>query len=91
MKTKHVILGCVSFVALSACTDKKETTIHESTTIEKDTIVIQEQQKPGEPIIIEKTSENTDNGTSLNIDKDGVEFSTKSGDNSTEIELKDKK
>lgn len=24
MKTKHVMLGCVSFVALSACTDKKK-------------------------------------------------------------------
>ena len=86
MKTKHLILACISFTAFAACTEKKETTIHENTTVEKDTVVVHE-EKTSDPVIIEKDGD----GTTINVDKDGVEFSTKSGDNSNEIELKDKK
>lgn len=52
-----------------------------------------------EPQIIEKTTiiekevdvsaPDKENGTSINIDKDGVEFSTKKGEKKTEIKIND--
>ena len=38
---------------------------------------------------VEKPKPQEDDGTSLNIDGDGVEFSTKKGDNKTEISVED--
>ncbi|MFC4816669.1 hypothetical protein [Flavobacterium sp. GCM10023249] len=87
MKAIHLLLTSTAFLGVLACTEKKET-IHETTTIEKDTIIVQEQndQDP-----VENNTEKTEDGTSVSINKDGVEFSTKSGENSTEVELKNKK
>tara|TARA_R110002049_G_scaffold3795_5_gene27617 strand:- start:92482 stop:92700 length:219 start_codon:yes stop_codon:yes gene_type:complete len=58
------------------------------------TIVGCREEKPKtETVIIEKQVENPkadeSDGTSLNVDKDGVEFSTKNGDKKTEINIKD--
>ena len=48
-------------------------------------------EQKSEKVIIEKQVEQPKaeepDGTSLSIDKDGVEFSTKDGDNKTEIDI----
>ena len=52
-----------------------------------------EEKAKTETVIIEKPVEQPKtedkDGTSISVDGDGVEFSTKSGDNETEITIKD--
>ncbi|WP_100615142.1 hypothetical protein [Confluentibacter citreus] len=52
-----------------------------------------EEKAKTETVIIEKPIEQPKaeekDGTSISVDGDGVEFSTKSGDNKTEVSIKD--
>jgi hypothetical protein len=77
MKKVTVIIATLVILASASCKEQKE----EPTVIEKT-----------ETIIIEKDSEpKKEDGTSLNISSDGIEFSTKKGENKTEVEIKDNK
>jgi hypothetical protein len=48
---------------------------------EKETIIIEKQ--------VEKPKAEESDGTSLSVDKNGVEFSTKNGDKKTEVKIND--
>ena len=48
---------------------------------EKETVIIEKQ--------VEKPKTEESDGTSLSIDKNGVEFSSKSGDKKTEVKIND--
>lgn len=69
MKQVTVIIASLVILASVSCKEQKE----EPIVIEKtETIVIEKETPPKE-----------ENGTSLSIDNDGVEFSTKDGDKKT--------
>ena len=77
MKKVTVIIASLVILASLSCKEQKE----EPTVVEKtETIVIEKEAEPAE-----------NDGTSISIDKDGVEFSTKDGNNKTEVEIKDEK
>ena len=77
MKTVTVIIASLVILASISCKEQKE----EPIVIEKtETIVIEKETPPKE-----------ENGTSLSIDNDGVEFSTKDGDKKTEVEIETEK
>ncbi|CAM4096656.1 MULTISPECIES: hypothetical protein [Flavobacterium] len=77
MKKVTVIIATLVILASASCKEQKE----EPTVIEKT-----------ETVIIEKDLEpKKEDGTSLNISSDGIEFSTKKGENETEVEIKDNK
>ena len=65
----------VVFFSITSCREKTETK----------TIVIEKEKEVEKP----KAKEKEDDGTSLSIDGEGVEFSTKKGDNKTEISVED--
>lgn len=88
MKTRNLLLTGITFIALQSCSEKKET---ENVTIQNDTVVVKEYHEVQKEPIIEKTDSSRDDGTSISVDKNGVEISTKNGNNSTDIELKDNK
>lgn len=77
MKKVTLILASLAIFATVSCKDKEEATV-----VEKETIVI-EKEVDSAPV-----EEETD-GTSINVNKDGVEFSSKDGDKKTEVEVKD--
>jgi hypothetical protein len=79
MKKVTLIFTTISIMLFVSCNDKKEAT--------KETVII-EKEAPAAP---EKGKEENKNGTSLSISNDGVEFSTKEGDNKIEVEIDDKK
>jgi carbon starvation protein CstA len=72
MKKVTLILASISIMIIAACNDKKEIT-------EKTVIIEKEATTPAE--------DEENDGTSLSISNDGVEFSTKNGDNKTEVEI----
>lgn len=77
MKKVTMIIATLVIVASVSCKEQKE----EPTVIEKtETVIIKKEAEPAE-----------NEGTSISIDKDGVEFSTKEGKNKTEVEIKDDK
>ncbi|WP_445458501.1 hypothetical protein [Flavobacterium sp. HNIBRBA15423] len=77
MKQVTVIIASLVILASVSCKEQKE----EPIVIEKtETIVIEKETPPKE-----------ENGTSLSIDNDGVEFSTKDGDKKTEVEIETEK
>ncbi len=76
MKKVTVILASLAIFATISCKDNQE----EATVVEKETVIIEQEPAPA-------TEQN--DGTSISIDKDGVEFSTKDGDKKTEVEVKD--
>lgn len=76
MKKVTVIIASLVILASLSCKEQKE----EPIVVEKtETIVIEKEVKP------------ENDGTSISVDKDGVEFSSKDGNNKTEIEIKDEK
>lgn len=70
------MLAVFTITAFVACKENKD----EPQVIENTTVIEKEVAAP---------VEEDPNGTSVSIDKNGVEFSTKSGDNKTEIKIKD--
>lgn len=76
MKKLTFILACFTFMFFTSCKEETEKTTEKTVVVEKNTDT---QAQP---------EEETD-GTSLSIDKDGVEFSTKDGEKKTEVEIKD--
>lgn len=77
MKQITVIIASLVILASVSCKEQKE----EPIVIEKtETIVIEKETPPKE-----------ENGTSLSIDNDGVEFSTKDGDKKTEVKIETEK
>ena len=74
MKKVTLILASVAMMLFASCKEESEKTTEKTVVIEKNET---EAAPAGE----------TD-GTSLSIDKDGVDFSTKDGTNKTEIEVK---
>ncbi|MGE5944215.1 MAG: hypothetical protein ACM31G_07745, partial [Flavobacteriales bacterium] len=68
----------VMFFAFTSCREEKGKT--ETVIIEKPVEKSQPEEKP-------KTEES--DGTSLSVDGEGVEFSTKNGDNETDISIKE--
>lgn len=72
MKKVTLILAGFTLLAFASCKEQKE---------EPDTVVI-EKEVPA-PAATEEEAD----GTSLSIGSDGVEFSTKDGDNKTEIDI----
>ena len=77
MKKVTMIIASLVILASLSCKEQKE----EPTVVEKtETVVIEKEAQPEE-----------NDGTSISINKDGVEFSTKDGENKSEVEIKDKK
>ncbi len=76
MKKVTVIIASLVILASLSCKEQKE----EPIVFEKT-----------ETIVIEKEVEPENDGTSISVDKDGVEFSSKDGNNKTEVEIKDEK
>ena len=76
MKKVTVVIASLVILASLSCKEQKE----EPTVIEKT-----------ETIVVEKEVQPENDGTSISVDKDGVEFSTKDGNNKTEVEIKDDK
>jgi hypothetical protein len=77
MKTVTVIIASLVILASLSCKEQKE----EPIVVEKtETIVIEKDTQPKD-----------EDGTSLSIDKDGVEFSTKDGNKKTEVEIETEK
>jgi hypothetical protein len=74
MKKVTLILGMLAAVAIVSCKEKEETPAPETTTTETTTIVTPAPEK------------NTD-GTSISVDKNGVEYSSKNGSNSTTVKV----
>jgi len=78
MKILKIMLISLSASAFLACKENKV----EPQIIEKTTIIEKEKE-------VEVPAPEKENGTSINIDKDGVEFSTKKGEKKTEIKIND--
>lgn len=77
MKKVTLIFATISIMLFASCNDKKE--------VAKETVII-EKEAVAAPV-----EEEENDGTSLSISNDGVEFSTKEGDNKVEVEIDDKK
>ena len=77
---KNVILATVFTALFLMSCGKKEETTSETVIIEKE--VPAETPAPAEPV--------EQDGTSLEIGKDGVKINTKNGDNKTTIDVSDK-
>lgn len=76
MKKVTLILASLAIFATVSCKDKEETVV------EKETVVVEKE-------VDSPPAEEETDGTSISVNKDGVEFSTKDGDNKTEVEVKD--
>jgi uncharacterized protein YcfL len=76
MKKATLLLASFAIFATVSCKESQG----ETTVVEKETVVIEAEATP--------EAEQND-GTSLSVNSDGVEFSTKDGDNKTEVEVKD--
>ena len=76
MKKVTLILASLAIFATVSCKDNQE----KATVVEKETVVIEKEAAP----VVEEND-----GTSISVNKDGVEFSTKDGDKKTEVEVKD--
>ena len=83
MKKVTFILASVAMVFFASCKEETEKTTEKTIVVEKPAEVEVEEVAP--PV---KVEEETD-GTSVNVNKDGVEFSTKDSKKKTEIEVKD--
>ena len=68
-----VMFISVIFFSVTSCRDEEKTK----------TVVIEKEVEKA------KVKEKESDGTSINVDGDGVEFSTKKGDNKTEVNIKD--
>jgi hypothetical protein len=88
MKKGFFLLSFIFFIALQSCSDKKETITKESVIIRNDTVLIQENNTTQKAPLMEKTDSIAEDGTAISVDKNGVEISTKSGNNNVEIEIK---
>jgi uncharacterized protein YcfL len=75
MKKVTLLIASLAIFATVSCKDKEEATV-----VEKETVVVEE------PAPVE---EEENDGTSISVNSDGVEFSTKDGDKKTEVEVKD--
>lgn len=76
MKKVTLLLASLAIFATVSCKDNQE----EATVVEKETVIIEKEAAP----VVEEND-----GTSISVNKDGVEFSTKDGDKKTEVEVKD--
>lgn len=76
MKKVTLILASVAMMLFASCKEETEKTTEKTVVVEKST------EAEAQPV------EETD-GTSLSVDKDGVEFSSKDGENKTEVEIKE--
>ena len=74
MKKVTLMIASLAIFATVSCKDKEESTV-----VEKETVVVEEAAP----------AEEENDGTSISVNSDGVEFSTKDGDNKTEVEVKD--
>jgi hypothetical protein len=74
MKKGTMILGMMAAMAIISCKEKEETPAPATTTTETTTIVTPAPEK------------NAD-GTSISVDKNGVEYSTQNGSNSTTVKV----
>jgi uncharacterized protein YcfL len=77
MKKVTLILASLAILATASCKDKEEATV-----VEKETVVIEKEADT-------PTAEEETDGTSISVNKDGVEISSKDGDKKTEVEVKD--
>ena len=74
MKKVTLLIASLAIFSSVSCKDKEEATV-----VEKETVVVEE------PAPVEEEND----GTSISVNSDGVEFSTKDGDKKTEVEVKD--
>ncbi|MGV9004955.1 hypothetical protein [Flavobacterium sp.] len=81
MKKVTFILASVAMVFFASCKEETQKTTEKTIVVEKPV-----EAEPA-PAPVEVTTES--DGTSVNVNKDGVEFSTKDGKKKTEIEVKD--
>ena len=81
MKKVTFILASVAMVFFASCKEETEKTTEKTIVVEQPAEV--EAVTP--PVKVDEESD----GTSVNVNKDGVEFSTKDGKKKTEIEVKD--
>lgn len=76
MKKLSVILASLAIFAFVSCKENQD----EATVVEKETVIVEKEVAP--------VAEEND-GTSISVNSDGVEFSSKDGDKKTEVEVKD--
>lgn len=76
MKKVTLLLASFAIFATVSCKESQD----KETVVEKETVIIETEAAPA-------TEQN--DGTSISVNSDGVEFSTKDGDNKTEVEVKD--
>jgi len=81
VKNVTLILASVAVMLFASCKNETEKTTEKTVVIEKQ---VEETPAPIAPVV-----EDEKDGTSVNINKDGVEFSTKDGKKKTEIEVKE--
>lgn len=77
MKKATLILASVAMMIFASCKEESEKTTEKTVVVEKEV--------EATPAAVEEEQD----GTSVNVGKDGVEFSTKDGDKKTEIEVKE--
>ncbi|WP_438965416.1 hypothetical protein [Flavobacterium sp.] len=75
MKKVTLLIASLSLLVSVSCKDNEEATV-----VEKETVIVEKEVAP--------STEEKD-GTSISINKDGVEFSSKEGESKTEVEVKD--
>ena len=80
MKKVTLIVASLAIFAFVSCKENQD----EATVVEKETVIIEKEAAPEAAPAVEEND-----GTSINVNKDGVEFSTKNGDKKTEVEVKD--
>lgn len=79
MKKLVFILASVAVLSVVSCREEKPKT---------ETVIIEKPVEKEKTVIIEKEKEKEPDGTSLSVDKNGVEFSSKKGDKKTEVIIK---
>ncbi len=83
MKNQILIIASVAMISIISCKQPESQNTEKTVIIEKSTE--NEIVKTPETPVTPATPENE--GTTLNIDKDGVEFSTKNGVKKTQIDV----
>ncbi len=73
-----ITFASITCIALTGCTDR------ETPAVEKTNTIVIEKEVPVREV------PKKEEGTSISIDKNGVEFSKKEGDTKVDIDLKDK-
>ena len=77
MKKSLLLLAAVSVLAFTSCKEKTDET--------PDTVVVEKTTET--QFVVPDTVTTESNGTTINVNKNGAEYSTKDGENKTAVEV----